>query len=536
MTMFIHRIKMVQNKIPLWILPLLLMLLGAFLRLFYLGVVPGGIHQDECFVALNSYNLYHEATDSGGRHLPIYMSDWGDGHSAMYSWLLVPLLALNGGIPTLFLSRLPQAIVSICTLWCVYCLFNRMFGRKAGLWALFALAICPWHIMMARWGLDASLAPGFLIFAFYFFIKALDNQRVLLLAALFYGLSLYCYAVIWPIVPFMLLLQISYGLYHRKLRINKWSLGATLLLFILALPLLLFVLVNSDIIPEIHLPFMTIPSSSGYRGGEVSLDLSQMYINFKTTVRLFLLQDTGSPYDIIEQWGLFYDLGRVFIVFGAICLIYHVVKSFLQKRFSYEYFIFVQVLCGGFIGLIVPIKVHQINAFFIPLVLCEAYGLWTLSNFIAMRRKNLCYAFQGIILGAFLICLCLFQRDYYGQYKKLTDAYFQAGVKECIEYAVEQCEATGIDTITAEKATQWPRLLLYTETLASEYFSNVIYDVPPAPTQFTTHGLTINTRINYDSITNESVYIIYYTDADLFSNNFNLTPFYDWYVAVPKDM
>ncbi len=531
-----HLFSKIKNRTPQWFLPLLLILLGAFLRLFYLGAIPGGVHQDECFVALNSFDLYHEATDSGGRHLPIYMADWGDGHSAMYSWLLVPLLAFNGGIPTLFLSRLPQALVATITLWCIYCLIKRMFGRSAGLWALFALTICPWHIMMARWGLDCNLAPGFLIFSLYFFIRALDDQRFLLVAALFYGLSLYCYAVIWPIVPLMLLLQIIYGLYHRKLTINKWSIGAALLLFVLALPLILFVLVNSEIIPEIYLPFMSIPQSSGYRGGEVSLNLSQMWINFKTTARLFLLQDTGSPYDVIEPWGLFYDLGRVFIVIGAICLIYRVVKSLLQKEFAYEYFLFVQVLCGGFVGLIVSIRVHQINAFFIPLVLCEAYGLWKIINFIKSKHAQLGSVVQGIIISVFLVCLVLFQRDYYTDYKELTDAYFQAGVKECVEYAVEQCEATGIDTITAEKATQWPRLLLYTETLASEYFTNVVYDVPPAPAQFTTHGLTINTRINYDTITTESIYIIYYTDAELFSVDFNLTPFYDWYVAVPKNI
>ena len=63
----------------------------------------------------------------------------------------------------------------------------------------------------------------------------------------------------------------------------------------------------------------------------------------------------------------------------------------------------------------------------------------------------------------------------------------------------------------------------------------VTYDVAPAPAAFTTaDGIRVNTRINYDTISTDSIYIIYYTEADLFKDSFTLTPFYDWYVAVPK--
>lgn len=43
-----------------------------------------------------------------------------------------------------------------------------------------------------------------------------------------------------------------------------------------------------------------------------------------------------------------------------------------------------------------------------------------------------------------------------------------------------------------------------------------------------------NTRINYDDINTDSIYIIYYTDAETFTDNFTLTQFEDWYVALPK--
>ena len=102
-------------------------------------------------------------------------------------------------------------------------------------------------------------------------------------------------------------------------------------------------------------------------------------------------------------------------------------------------------------------------------------------------------------------------------------------------FALKQCHETGISTISVEKGAQWPRLLFYTETLPSQYLATVTYDVAPAPAAFTTaDGIRINTRINYDSVSSDSIYIIYYTDEAVFSQDFTLTPFYDWYVAVPK--
>lgn len=523
-----------DQKLNSWGLPLLLLILGILLRTICLGSIPGGIHQDEAFLALNSFDLFHEGVDSAGNVFPIYMSSWGDGQSAMYSWLLTPLLRFNHGVPTLLLTRIPQVLISILTLWCVYCLINRMFGRSFALWALFALSICPWHVMMSRWGLDANLAPGFLIFALYFFIRGLENDHFLPLAALFYGLSLYCYAVIWLIVPIILSIQILYGLCHKKLKINKWSILSVIILFLLALPLLLFLMVNYGLIPEIRLPFMTIPQTLGYRGAEIATDFGNIINNVKTALRLFISQDTGSPYDVLLPWGLFYDIGRIFIVIGVFFLLWNLIKSFLKKEFSYEFFIFTQLLGGGLLCLFVTANLHQINALFIPLVLCEAYGIWKVALILRKWKHSLSVIFRIGVIGICLVCLVLFQKDYYTGYKELVNAYFAIGIEDCVKYAMDQCEQTGIDTITVEKGAQWPRILLYTETLPSQYFSSVEYDVAPAPASFSTHGIRINTRINYDAINTDSIYIIYFPDAPIFETDFSLTPFYDWYVAVPK--
>lgn len=526
--------KKFPNISPARFLPFLLLLLGACLRLICLGSVPGGMHQDESFVAWNAFAILHEGIDSAGHRLPVYMADWGDGHSALYVWLLIPVLALNGGHFSPILSRLPQAIVSVFTLWSVYRLVKCLFHEKAALWSLFLLAICPWHIMMSRWGLDANLAPGFLIFGLTFFVRGLEQEKYLLLSGLFYGLSLYCYAVIWPAVPVMLSLQIVYCLAHRKLHFDRWSLGAALILFIMAVPLLLFVMVNSGFLPEITLPFMTIPEMSGYRGSEIALTLSEMWENLRYTLSLLWHQQNGSAFDIILPWGLFYDIGRVFMVIGAIALSLRLFLCLRRKEFCPEYFLFVQLLGGGLTCLLVTAILHQINALYIPLVLSEAYGVWTVAELIRRKRALPAKLFSCGVALIYLLCLALFQRDYYTDYRRLVGAYFAEGVEKCVDFALEQCAANNIDTIIAEKGAQWPRLLLYTETLPSQYLSSVVYGAPPNPASFELEsGIRVHMGVDCDNIDHESVYIIYYSDVPDFENDFVLTQFHDWYVAVP---
>ncbi len=524
------------RSFPNVFLPLLILCLGAVIRLLFLGTVPGGMHQDEAIVAWNAFAVFNEGMDSAGNRYPIYMADWGDGHSPLYGWLLTPIYILTGGhVAPAYLSRLPQAIVSILTLWTVYLLMKRLFNSRAALWSLFLLAICPWHIMMSRWGLDVNLAPGFLIFGLYFFLKGLEKKGFLLLSAVFYGFSLYSYALLWPIVPFILALQILYCLYYKKLRIDKWSLLASLLLFLIALPLILFVLVNSDILPEITLPFMTIPRMPGYRGSEIAFQLSQMWANFRNALSILWHQNQGAPYDILLPWGLFYDIGRVFIVIGTLALLVRLFSAFRKKSFAGEYFLFAQLAGGAFSCVLVMASPHQINALYIPLVLSQAYGVWFVTDYLRKKSSAIGKIMPPLLAILYLICLLLFQRDYYTKYRQIASAYFAEGLEECIDYAREQCIEKNISVISVEKAAQWPRLLLYTETLPSEYLSTVVYDEPPAPASFENDGLHINTRIQFDELTRESIYVLYFTDMYAFEDDFILTRFHDWCVAVPRD-
>ncbi|MCM1326444.1 MAG: glycosyltransferase family 39 protein [Bacteroidales bacterium] len=525
-----------KQKLSKWWAPISVLLLGAILRLFCLGSVPAGLQQDEAFPIWNSLSLLRDGIDSSGSFLPVYLADWGDGHSALYSWLMMPLLLLNGLKWNAFIGRLPQALIGILTIWVVYLLFRKMFGDVPALWCSFLLTICPWHVTMCRWGLDANLAPGFLVFGLYFFVLGLEKPKYFLLSALTYGLSLYCYAAIWPIVPVMILCQVVYCALHGKISLNRYTASSTALLFLLALPLMLFVVINSLQLPPIRLPFMTIPIMSGYRGNDLTLSLPEMWSNFKRVGRLLVLQDIGTPYDLVMPYGLFYDIGRVFIVIGFVCLMLKLVKKSLQREFCFESLIFFQLVGAGINGILIAITINRINSLYIPLVFCEAYGVWSFLKWLSHFKKRAAAAAGAVTAALYLICLAAFQREYYTDYKELVNAYFAQGVQECAAYAVEK--SSGLEAhpdIIFERGAQWPRFLLFCDITAPEYLEYVTYkDNYAEPAAFRKGDITFYNGIDYDNLREDAIYIIYFPDVPVFEENYTLRQFYDWYVAVPK--
>lgn len=510
-------------------IPYIILALSAFVRLFRLGIVPAGLHQDETFVAWNAFALWKEGMDSAGNIWPVYLADWGDGHSALYSWLLIPLYALVGEENiTYTVSRLPQAVIGILTVWVVYLLLKKMFDREVGLWGMFLLAICPWHITMCRWGLDANLAPAFLIFGLYFFVKGLEEHKYLLLSALFYGLSLYCYAVIWPIVPLMLLLEIIYGLWKKKLSIDIWAILSTILLALLALPMLLFVYVNSTG-QQINLPFMTIPVMGEYRGTDLAASLTELWSNIRRVITLLWRQNIGPVYDILLPHGLFYDVGRLFIIIGFFALVIEMCKKVKKKLFSYEVIVFIQLIGAGVVCALVIAYLHQVNCLYIPLVMLETYGVVSTIRFLRERKQLVGHIYAIALAVVFSICLILFQKDYYGDYERLLSDWYMEGVEEAVEFAMESG-----DEIVADRGIQWPRVLWFSRTLPSEYLESVVIRHGTEPAQFSDGENTFYITIDYEKIDKEKVYIIYYPDKELFEKDYELTQFKNWYVAVPR--
>lgn len=512
-------------------LTLLIALGGILLRVYKLGIVPGGWQMDEAYSAWTAFSLFHSGIDSAGYSFPVYFEAWGHGMNALNSYLMLPLIGLNGGHISLAAARTPQVLVSILSLGAVYAL-ARKFSSNAN-WTFFLAAICPWHVMMTRWGLESDLAPGFLILGLCFFVYGLDNHRLLPLSALCYGLSLYCYATIWMIVPLMLLLQGIYCLRHKRLRPDRWLALSVLILAVLAFPLISFLLVNMGYLDGFAIGPFSVYKMTMFRGNELAHSFSDVISNLKNLLYLFYHQDVGRPYDVIMPYGFFYDIGRFFIFFGILFTLLDCFNAVLRREFSWSFLLLIQLVGAAVVGLMIPVNMTQINCVYLPLIFCEATGVARFLELLSGLRKWMATAAGALVVLVYLLCLGGFQYRYYTDYKELVSAYFQEGTEAAVQYALQIAQEKQTD-VYVNDALKYPNVLLASETTGREYLDTVVYSENlPAPESFAKNQVVFHMGYDTEHLDPEQIYIIYKIDADVFSG-YMLTAFHDWYVAVPK--
>lgn len=409
------------------VLFVLFLLAGAALRLWRFGAVPEGLNQDEAFAAYEAWCLLKTGRDSFGHSLPVYLTAWGSGMNALESYLMIPGLALLGR--TALAVRLPQLLVALLSLPAAYGVGKRMADRWAGLCGMFLLAVCPWHIMLSRWALESNLAPGFLLFGLYFFLRGLEDCRWLPLSALMYGLSLYCYAAIWPFVPLILLLQGGYALWCGKIRLRgregTWLLGAAAVLLALALPLMLFLLVNWGLLPELHLGPFTVPKLVVMRDSEFSL--ARLPEHAANLLHIILNQGDGLLWNGTERFGLFYFGTLPLAIVGLVWAVRETARGLSDRTLRPGAFLLIQLLAGILQGLTLDANVNRVNTLWVPVVLLAALGV-----------RWLCQFDVRALLVPLLIYAALFVRFtgyYFTDYAQQSRQHFGAGLERAVEAA-----------------------------------------------------------------------------------------------------
>ena len=252
--------NLINTEIPLFyeiILLLLIFVVSIFSRFYQLSTIPGTINRDEAFQGYIAYTLLKFGVDSYGKKFPVYLNVWGHGASVFQSIIEIPFVYFMD--LTVFAIRIPTAICSVINLLIVYLLIKKFKGNQIALFSTYLVAISPYHIMIARWSIDCNLAPYFLTLGLYFFIKGEDNDYFFIFSVIFYGISLYCYANIWLVLPFIILIQMIYFYMFKKVKINVITFFSIIILFLFALPLMIFLLVNKNLIDEIQLKYINIP-------------------------------------------------------------------------------------------------------------------------------------------------------------------------------------------------------------------------------------------------------------------------------------
>lgn len=442
----------------------IIMLLGMVLRIWKFGMLPDGINQDEAFAGYEAYSLLHYGKDSSNYSFPIYFTAWGSGMNALEIYLMIPFIRLLGLTPLAI--RLPQLLVSIFTLLVLYLLAKKLYSTNIALIALFLVAICPWHVMMSRWGLESNLTPGFLIFALYFFILGTENPRFFILSSVFYGLTLYCYATIWLIVPIILFSQVIYCLMYKKIYLCKEIAWSFFILLLVAFPLLLFLLINYGLLPEIRTPYLSIPRLAFMRKGEVSLN--NIGSNFQHFATMLFFQSDNYHVNTIPQYGIFYHFTLPLFLTGFVCMIIESIKSICHKSFYPSVFILINAIAPGLLGLLISTNLTKINSLFLPMLIIAAYGLiW-----IGKKVKPAYY----ILCVLYIISSASFTKYYFTDYPNDIVCDFYLGAEDMLAQAAKMHKP-----IKVTKKLSYPVVLFYAQVNVNDYIASVNYSNYPSP-------------------------------------------------------
>ncbi len=441
-----------------------ILVLGAFARLWRFGAVPCGLNQDEAFAAYEAWALLRSGVDSSLHAWPVYLTAWGSGMNALESYLLLPLLALFG-VHT-WVIRLPQVLLSLLSLWGAWLLGRRVGGERTGLLFALLLALCPWHISMGRWALESNLAPGLLLLGLCAFLRGLERPRFYLLSALCYGMSLYAYSAIWPVMPFLLGLTLLYA--RPKPCRQLWA--ALALLAALALPLLCFLAVNYGLLAEFSLGPFSVPRLVSLRASE----LSPRHIpeNARTLIMMLLRRSDGLLWNSPGPFGLFYPMTLPLALVGIGALSVRLFRSLKTGRFDPAVPLLPWLLAGLCLGLLLSVNANRINLLLLPLLRCAALGAESLLSLLG-RFSRTGFA---LLCAGYLCCFAVFAASYFGPYAESLRGHFTDGVQQAVETAVSH-----EGTIYVTKAIHYPKILLYARVPPEDFAGSVEYERYPAP-------------------------------------------------------
>ena len=462
-------------NIERWKTPLILalILLGVLVRLLYLGTMPDGVNQDEAMAAYESYSLIKTGVDMSGYHNPVYLEAWGDGMNALETYLMVPAISIFG--LELFAIRLPQALIGCLCLPVFYLLLKRMFDEKTALIGLLILAINPWHIMMCRWALESNLAPAFLLFGLYFFVLGLQKHPAYyLLSALCYGLSLYTYAILWLIVPIVVGCQILYALLSKNARVTGWTIGFVLLLFLFALPLILLMLINQGLLPEIKTSWLSIPEMFGWRSGDLVLRNLIRPGSYLQLLKLFLRQTDDTVFGSFSSFGLYYMFSAPIILYGFFTAIQNSIRAFRARRFASDFFLLLWLFAAVLLSLLLTrININRINAIHLPLIFCCVIGLRRL---VDLPQK----AIGGGLIALYCVSFLAFSVHYFGSGQNDLTKEFQPEIRNALSYA----ESLTDDTIVWRNPARYTKILFCTKLDPEVYQETAQYENPDDPTPY----------------------------------------------------
>ena len=463
-----------RNKIIFW----LLLLAGAVLRFAGLGILPDGkaLNPDEAYAGYEAWSLLHYGMDSHGYSMPVYLVAWGSGMNALQTYLMIPFVAVFGLTP--FAIRLPQAIAGTFSILAFYGLMKENQSEEKALVGMGILAIMPWHLMLSRFGLESNLLPAFLLFGMYFMVVGVRKPKCYMLAGLFWGLSLYCYASVWAVMPLLIFDYALAIIIYQKGKVTKYFGAGLLIMVILAIPLVLFCMVNYLGVQEFKLGFLSIPKLAAVRSVEIKTHTWEWKKAILDTINTFLRMDDGNPWNATSRFGLYYPGWLGLAILGIIVMMFRVIKDW--KKQLVDVLFLIQGFASCVLATIYPVNFNRVNMIHIPIIYCIVQAicyltddLWKCQVLTKIRHISVGRSILIAIVCCFYsVNFVLFMKYYMGEYNDLWKRMYHSGFNEAVSFANSQKAEEG--TIFVMDVL-YPKLLFSAQYPTNQFVDTVVY-------------------------------------------------------------
>lgn len=440
-----------------------ILIVGSLVRLVAIGQFPNALNVDEASSGYDAFSLMKYGVDRGGNSYPVYLYAWGSGQSVLYSYLMIPVLMITGlceyGI------RLPMAIIGIISLYVFYYLIKNIFDNKRmALISVAFFAICPWHIMKSRWGMECNIFPDIILLSTLLFVLGLKKKKTSLqiLAFIGFAISSYSYGTGYLFLPVYILGMLGYLIYKKEITIKK-SIIYLLIMFVICIPIILYIAINTFGLNQISIGKVTIPKLLVNRYDEVSTVFSGNIIencvdNLLATLRILILQTDGLEWNAISQFGMFYIISIIFFIIGL--------KTSIGKYRDniYNQIMNIWMLAAIVLSAFCDANINRINIIMIPCIYYIVVGIYEFLNKYKVATLCLC----TIYIVLFAEFMYVYTSKDYNEYYTFT-----SGVEGVVDY----CNSLDEDTVYCQYSFKEPFIyfMFYGETDVHEYLDTVQY-------------------------------------------------------------
>ncbi len=412
---------------------LLLFLIAVFLRVYRLESLPDVLHIDEAGLGYNAWCLAHYGTDRYLNVRPFYPQNFYGGQSPLYTYLLALLIRTVGqGNLSLTLLKIPAVLANLLLFFVGTKSIRLVFDdQKWSIAAAFLLAVCPYYIMSARFALDCNLMLCCSAVALLFLIRFTQTKtlRNLILSAVFFGITMYSYALSYFLIPIFLICISLYLLYTKEISFRRVLLWAACVC-ITALPVILFVCSLLFHWETIHFLGLTISPIASERMSDVGV--TSFWENIKDIIKITL---TCGSYrlDAVPKFYTLYPLSIPFIVLGFIGAVYSFLVSLYKRTFQADSIYLLFFLSGLItIGLSGSGYVYRANSFFICYLFFLIKGLFLCCRFLSSYHTGFM-----LLLSAGYLLWCISFCSFYFRVYTMTDVcpnyLYSISFRECVD-------------------------------------------------------------------------------------------------------